>query len=200
MGRILRVKVNWTGFVGSPGYTNFHFEPVPESDPVTQATVDAAVAKVQAFITSVKGNLPPVVSTGIDAAVAEIDEVTGDIQTFWNAVVTAPAPGTMAGVYAAGTGCCISWSTGGVRNGRRVRGRTFIVPLSGGAFATDGTIDTGSLASIRTAATTLTTDSNGVRLVIWAKTPGAIIPDGGAYDVIGATVNDKAAFLSSRRD
>jgi hypothetical protein len=199
MGRLIRVKVNWTGFVGSPGYTNFHFEPVPESDPISQATVDSAVTKVSTFLTAIRPYLPLVVTTGIDPAVAEIDEQNGEIQTYWNATPPAATAGAMTGNYTAGAGFCVNWATGGVRKGRRVRGRTFIVPIGSTSMDTDGTFNASHLTAWRTAANALHVDSNGVRLVVWAKTPGAIIPDGGAYDVVTASINDKVAFLTSRR-
>ena len=200
MGRIIRVRINWTGFIGGPGYTNFHFEPVPEGDPITQATVDAAHTKVQTFMLVLKGYLPVNTTISVDPVVAELDEQTGKIEAFWNIVAPTVQIGTMAGAYTAGAVVCITWSTGGVRKNRRVRGRTFLVPVGGATFQSDGTIDNASLTAIRNAANALHVDSNGVRLVVYARTPGAIIPDGGAYDVITANINDKPAFLTSRRD
>lgn len=200
MGRIIKLRVNWTGLQGGNGYSNFHFEPVPEDDPITQATVDAAVAKVQPFLTSIKPYLPSYCTTGIDASVLELDEQTGNIEAFWNATPAAPAAGTsVSGSHSAVSGLCINWGTGGVRKNRRVRGRTFIVPLGASGLDTNGTIDNTALGVIRTAANALHVDSNGVRLVIYARTPGALIPDGGAYDVISSTINDKPAILTSRR-
>lgn len=201
MGRIIRIKVNWTGLQGGNGYTNLHFEPIPESDPISQTIVDAAVTKVQAFLTSCKPYLPPYCFTGIDAQVTELDEVTGAIQAFWTATPAAAVAGTSVnGSHSAVSGLCINWSTGGVRNSRRVRGRTFIVPLGASGLDVNGTIDNTALGNLRTAATTLAVDSANVRLVVWVR-PNPVIPiDGGAYDVVSASISDKAAYLTSRRD
>lgn len=200
MGRIIRVKVNWTGFVGSPGYTNLIFEPTVESDPITQTLVDAAVTKVQTWVSSLRLDLPPAVVTGIDPQVAELDEQTGEIVGFWNATVSAAAPGTSATTtFTSGSGFCISWSTQGVRKGRRVRGRTFVVPIAGNMYEADGSLNNARLTAWKTNADVLAGDANGIRLVIYARTPGAIIPDGGAYDVISSTIKDRPAFLTSRR-
>jgi hypothetical protein len=199
VGNFIRVKVNWTGFVGSPGYTNFNFEHINDG-PWTQPEVDAAVAKVQTWLTANLTYLHTSVVTGIDSAVSEHDEQTGDITSFWNAFTVAPRPGTSAATqFTSGAGYCISWTTGGVRNGRRVRGRTFFVPLAGNAYAADGSLDNASLNAWKTAATALTGDSDNVRLGIFAHTPGSLIPDGGVYDVIGANIKDRPAFLTSRR-
>lgn len=200
MGHIIRVKVNWSGFVGAPGYTNLYFEPVPESDTITQPTVDAAVGKVQTFLGTWRQWLPTVVTTGVDSTVEELDEVTGALIGFWSATVAAPAGGSGSTAFASPAGACISWGTQGVRNGRRVRGRTFMVPLASSAYDTDGTIHGTHLPVMRTAANTLHVDSNGARLVVWARPNGSIIPDGGAYDVITANITDKVAMLTSRRD
>lgn len=200
MGRIIRVKVNWTGFVGSPGYTNLHFEPTVESDPITQTLVDAAVAKVQTWLTAMKVYLPPAVVTGIDPQVVELDEQTGAIEAFWSVVPSAASPGTNTNLnFTSGAGMCITWGTGGVRKGRRVRGRTFVVPISHGSMESDGSLVNGHVTSWQGFANTLAGDSNGIRLVIYARTPGAIIPDGGAYDVTSVSIKDRPAFLTSRR-
>lgn len=200
MARIIRVRINWTGFSGGPGYTNLYFEPTVESDPITQPIVDAAVTKVQTFLTSWRPYFAPTVFTGVHAQVDEIDEVTGGIEAFWTATPTAAAGGTGSTGFSSASGACISWSTGGVRNGRRVRGRTFMVPLSSNAYDTDGTIHGTPLPIMRTAATTLTDDANGVRLVVWARPNPALPITGGAYDIVSATVSDKVAVLTSRRD
>lgn len=200
MGRIIRVKVNWSGFVGAPGYTNLYFEPVPESDVITQPVVDNAVSKVQTFLGTWRQWLPTVVTTGVDSTIEEIDEQNGALQGFWSSTVAAPAGGSGSTSFASPAGACISWGTQGVRNGRRVRGRTFMVPLASSAYDTDGTIHGTHLPVMRTAANTLHGDAGGSRLVIWARPNGGIIPDGGAYDVITANITDKVAMLTSRRD
>lgn len=195
----IRIKINWTGFVGSPGYTNLNFERINEGA-WTQPDVDAAVTKVQTWLASVRLIQPPVVISGIDPAVSEHDEQTGDIVSFWTATPAAAAAGTNVGTaFTSGTGYCINWQTGGVRNGRRVRGRTFVVPITGSMYESNGSFINAEVASWRAQAITLASDTNGVRLGIFAHTPNALIPDGGIYDVTGVSINDRPAFLTSRR-
>jgi hypothetical protein len=75
-----------------------------------------------------------------------------------------------------------------------------MVPLGTNAYDTDGTLTATALAAMRPAAVALAGDSGGSRFVIWAR-PNDVIPvDGGAYDVITATIQDKVAVLTSRRD
>lgn len=195
----IRVKVNWTGFVGSPGYTNFNFEHIVDGV-WTQPEVEAAVVQVQTWLTAQRPFLPAAVVTGIDAAVSEHNEQSGEIEAFWNVTPAAPAPGTSpASTFTSGAGYCIAWTTGGVRNSRRVRGRTFVVPISTNEYEADGSLKNASLVTWKNAAVALAGDANNVRLGIWAHTPGALIPDGGIYDVIGVNVKDRPAFLTSRR-
>ena len=195
----IRVKINWTGFVGSPGYTNLNFEHIVDGA-WTQPEVDAAVAQVQTWVTAQRPFLPPSVVVGIDPAVSEHNEQTGDIENFFTATPAAAAAGTSTSTtFTSGAGYCISWSTGGVRNGRRVRGRTFVVPIASSQYETDGSLLNASITTWRNAANALATDANNVRLGIFAHTPGAIIPDGGIYDVTSVNIKDRPAFLTSRR-
>jgi hypothetical protein len=200
MGNILKVVTNWTGLQGGNGYTNLYFEPIPEAGPVTQAMVDAAVAKVEAFFTAMKFYRPPGTFTQVDPAVQEIDENSGEIRAFWGATTLAPAAGTAANApHSAVAGACINWTTANALNGRRVRGRTFFVPLASAALDVNGTIDNTALTAMRGHAATLHADGTNVRLVVWHR-PTALGIDGGAYDVIASNISDKTAILTSRRD
>jgi len=200
MASIIRVKVNWTGFIGSPGYTNLFFE-TTAADDWTQAYVDVAVAKVDTFLGAFPAFLPTGLSAAIDPTVAQLDELTGAMQSVWGVTPPAARTGSSATAYGAGSGLCVTWISGDVRNGRGVRGRTFIVPLAGAGYDNDGTIYGTLLTNARTAATALHQDTNGARLVVWHRNPtGQIIPEGGAFNIIASNVSDKAAQLRSRRD
>ena len=204
MASIIRVKINWTGFPGGPGYTNLHFEPVTEGA-ITQAVVDDAVAITQTWIAAFRPDMPSSVTTGVDPTITELDEQFGSITHFWTATVAAPAAGPSNGVYAAGSGVCVNWGTDGVWLGRRVRGRTFIVPIGEPGLATNGSLNDTRLAAWRTATATFAGAANQARLVVWRRPtivvpPGEPLGDGGAYDVNSSFINDKVAQLRSRRD
>jgi hypothetical protein len=177
-----------------------HFEPVAGGD-ISQPIVNDARDILQTWITSWRPNLPTPVSVGIDPNVEEIDENHGNIEAFWTTTVAAPAAGTTSGSYAGGVGACVNWYTDGVSNGRRVRGRTFIVPVGGGTLDSDGTLTAGALGAWRASTATLVAASNLARLVVW-KRPNdpPLFINGGAYDVNSFTINDKVAVLRSRRD
>lgn len=102
----------------------------------------------------------------------------------------------------AGVGLCISWKTTlATRSGR---GRTFLAPLRTSQYGPDGTIEDAHLAAVRAAATTLvgssTADLNGAVCIVGLKNKGR--PEDGylARDIVASTINDKVAYLSSRRD
>lgn len=200
MARIIRLKINWTGFVGSPGYTNLHFETV-DGSAWTQAAVNDAVAITQTWLAAFRPDMPTNCLTGVDSTIAELDENHGNIEAFWTATVTAPAAGAASGQYAGGSGVCVNWGTDGVWGGRRVRGRTFIVPIGILGLQSDGTLDGNRLTAWRAASNTFAGAANLARLVIWRKpSDPPLYINGGAYDVNTATISDKVAQLRSRRD
>lgn len=199
MAELLRVTVNWTGFVGGPGYTNLHFAD-ETGIPLTQGTVDGAVTKLDAFLDSWVAVIPTVVNFTIRPDVEIIENTSGAILRYMTATPDGTRVGTSSGTYVAGTGACVNWYTEGVRNGRRVRGRTFMVPLGFQAQTLDGTIDDTRLATMRAAAAALRSPSGEGDLCVWSRptTPGGT--DGAHYKVTASTVNDKMAQLRSRRD
>jgi hypothetical protein len=200
MANILRIKINWSGFTGGPGYTNLHFEPTA-GGAIDQTVVDSAVNKAAFFLSPWRAYQPLNLSTSVDTAVAEIDENSGTIQNYWTGPTVAPGLGASSGVYAAGSGACISLYTADVRNGRRVRGRIFMVPLGNAALEADGTINSGALTAMRSSAATLIDELDPARLTVWVRPFGFPIEiNGGAYNVTSYSIKDKVAQLRSRRD
>lgn len=194
---MLRVVAQWSGFTGAPGFSNFYFAGPGE----TAAAAQAAANDVRTFFAALINDLPAGVTITVSPIVAVInpgDGVLSDEIT----VATAPASvvGTGAGAYAAPVGAVVNWRTSTVVAGRRLRGRTFLVPLQGGSFQTDGTLATGALGIIRGAAATLATVNTGapIELVVWHR---PVNNAGGSTAVVTSSfVPDKAAVLRSRRD
>jgi hypothetical protein len=199
MTQMLRAKLNWTGFTGAPGYTNLFFRDFTEG-PVTQEMADGAKTKLTNFMASLGTRLPSTVTLSLDSTMDIIEDTTGQLQGFMTIVPPAATVGSVAGAYSAASGACITWNTNGVRNGRRVRGRTFIVPLGGTIYDTDGTIATTHLTAFRTAATDLTAASGAGDLGVWARPSAPGASDGAWWVATGGSVRDKVAVLTSRRD
>ncbi len=104
---------------------------------------------------------------------------------------------------------CVHWITQDYRNGRRVRGRTFMVPLAAVAFDGTGTLNNSMISTLSTAATTLLTREDLQlsifrRPVMAEKTATAPDPlvaiDGSQHRVTAARISDKGAYLTSRRE
>ena len=199
MPEILRVKYNWTGFVGAPGFTNLYFSEFNETG-YTQEHADGAAAKAQTFLAGIQGFLPAAVTTQQDPIVDIIQSDTGDLVGFFNTTVAAAQPGLTAGPYSAASGACISWGTNGVRNGRRVRGRTFIVPLAATQYDATGSILDPNLALLRGHANDLIGAGGTSDFGVWSRPSAPDATDGVWYPAQTATVKDKVAILRSRRD
>ena len=191
---IHRVTARWTGFQGAPGYTTFHFEPFTGGG-------DAGIerGRVRAFF----AELDQLIGTGATITVLPtveiIDETTGVLTGYIEddtelAPVTAPTSGTSVG----SAGAVINWQTSTVVNGRRLRGRTFIVPMRTVAFDTDGTLASNAITALNAAAEAITDSQFESNLVVWSRPSNG--GGGTVGPVTGYRIPDMAAVLRSRRD
>lgn len=200
MADMAKVTINWTGFPGGPGYTNLFFRDFAGGGAIDQTIVDGAVTKADAFLVAIRPLIPTTVTVGVNPTVEAIEETDGSLQAFFTGTPSAAAVGSGGTSYVGPAGACISWYTNVVRNSRRIRGRTFIVPCSTGTFDTDGTITSTRMANIATAANGITNPAGAGDLGVWARptAPGA---NDGIWAVAATwQAKDKAAVLTSRRD
>lgn len=189
-----RVVLSWAGppITGS-AVTVLHFagdaQPAPPVAAIKTALTNAAVV------------LPTNVTITVPNSGDTIEDTTGALLSVWSATGGGTVTGGTNGVVAAGVGACIGWTTGGIVNGtkgpRKLRGRTFIVPLVTSGYAADGTLDTATLGALQTLANAL--QASGP-LAVWHRPLSAGAANGGSYGVIANKVRDKVAYLSSRRD
>lgn len=196
---ILRVKVKWTGGPGGPGFTNFHFNEFVEGDQ-TQANADGAVSKTDAFISNWQSSLPTSITIAVDPIVDVITAEDGKLKSFFTTAPAAARVGTGTGAYSAASGMCFNWYTNGVRNGRRVRGRTFVVPIAGNAMDTNGTIDNTKVTGLRTVAATFISSTGSGDFGVYSRPSAPGATDGVWYPATSFTLPDKVAVLRSRRD
>jgi hypothetical protein len=195
MPLIYRYKAIWSLPTGGPGVTTlFAFPDTTEqvfADSVRAFLLDAVAT------TTLANYLPSAVSIQCDSIVDNIEVTDGTLQS--SVPVTPPLiiTGTGTGVYSAPVGACITWLTGLVHQGRRVRGRTFLVPLHTSAFENNGSLDPNFVTQARTAAAAYI--ASAANPCIWAR-PDPGTTNGAAFTVAAGTVVDKAAVLTSRRD
>lgn len=200
MASIVKVKARWAGFIGSPGWSNFYFRDFSAGEPVT-SDAQGAVDKTNVFFGAIKALFPTVVNFTVQPDVEVIEETTGELKN----ILMVPAPTAIVGTaaaagYSAASGAVVTWRTNGVRNGRRIRGRTFLVPTANIAYDLDGTLQASTINTLTTAAATFSSATGTPDLGVWARPSTPVATDGIWYAVSGATVPDKAAVLRSRRD
>jgi hypothetical protein len=209
MAEILRITARWNGFQGAPGYTNFHFREFSAGLDQQQYAAQAA-DRVAIFFNECRTLLPAGVQIQVQGEAALIEETNGEMQDIIG--FTPPAliltPGTNLDGYAAAVGAVITWRTRVVRKGRRIKGRTFIVPLKGDAYGSDGTLSLDTVGQLNTAANNLNDDTKQPDFGVYARPTRTKNADGSvsvANDGLWASVEshsvpDMGAVLRSRRD
>lgn len=159
------------------------------------------VAAIQAAFQARSSLFPAGTTITVPASGDTINDTTGALVGGWSVASTNTATMDGAAAAAAGVGACITWTTGGIVSGkkgpRRLRGRTFLVPLSTTTYEANGTLTSGALSGLQALAAALMASGP---LGIWHRPTSIGAADGNSYGVQSSRVRDKVAFLSSRRD
>ena len=194
MATIVRLQAVWSGFQGAPGYT--HWYGISDGD--SAAAANGLGTRMRAFFDAIKGFIP----SGADVKVQRLYQVINDLNgNITSEGLLAADPlvvnGAASGGYAAPAGVCVNWETGAFNgNGRRIRGRTYLVPLAQITEA-DGSVTSAALGTITSAAGAAVGGTGS--LGVWTRpSPGG--SDGTFNLAISALVKDKVAVLRSRRD
>ena len=197
---MLRVTARWSGFQGSPGYSNFFFAS-DQGDFHNNEAADACADKVDSFFGACAALFPNVFRISTLSDVDEIDSATGELLGTYSAGARGAVSGTAAANGFSGTsGAVVTWRTAGVRNGRRVRGRTFLVPTANIAYDIDGTLQASTVNTLGTAAAAFITPFTNYQAGVWARPTSSTATDGVWHPMSTASIPDKAAVLRSRRD
>lgn len=207
MTTMYRIRSVWTGFTGAPGYTNLFWTTTDPLGAGAQVAADAT----RLFWNAIRSALPAVVTIQVESAVALIEDVTGEQQ---DELTLGTAPAAVGGIlserFASPAGCTVTWNTATFLQGRKVKGRTYLVPMTSSAFQNNGTIDDAIRTTIQTAADALISGPGG--FVIFARPrpaqtaaespTGVARPArvGASAGVTSARVADKSAVLTSCRD
>jgi hypothetical protein len=197
MVNIARYRAAWTGFAGAPGVNTFYC-----------LRPDEFQGHLSPFYEAFLGHLPNDVHIALENSGDMIDPLNGQLMSSWSTSVASPKQGSNSGNAAAPAGLVVTWLTGDILDGTRLRGRTFIVPLAVDAYAQDGTLSDGMLTIAQNAADDLVTAANG-NFCVWhrprpfraATSKLKELPaHAGGYSVVtGARVSDRVAVLRSRR-
>lgn len=189
-----QLTARYNGFTGAPGWVRMKF-----LGSLNVADANTAAANFRALILGWNAYMPTGSSMTWDSAVALYDDAGAQTGEITLTAVPAAVSGSSNVAYAGGSGAVINWTTGAFHLGRKVRGRTFAVPLTSAAFQTDGTLISAAQTAIQSAAQTFATSSPTP--VVFSEKPNG---SGGVSSltavVTGATVPDRSAILRSRRD
>lgn len=187
-----QIRCVWTGWNGAPGYTNFYIDSI---DPT--ACQDMATA-AHTFFDAIKGQLPTSVRVNFPTDVRQVDGATGDL----GAVVTLGTPpaevvGLGTADFNAAAGASVTWLTVTPAASRLVTGRTYLVPMGGNFYESNGTPITAGLTVVRNAAAALVAAMDPIFCVWRRPVSGA---GGSVAPIVGSRVNDIGVVLKSRRD
>lgn len=187
MANLARVRVSWSGpaVVGS-GVSTFYFD---ESH-------TGFVANLTSFFDGVKSLCPSSVTWSIPNGGDLIDTATGALSGSWVDGSPGLVFGTGSGDFPQGVGGRIRWLTNGIRNGRRVRGATYLVPFINTQFEGANGLKTAALNIMNSVSAGLVSTSAG-KMVVWSPAVGGA--GGQANVVISSDAPDKVSWLRSRR-
>lgn len=189
-----RVVVEWAGpNVVGRAVNVLHFD-------ATESPVPP-VAAIRSAYAGMSAQFPSGVTIRVPGSGETIEDTTGALTGVWSDATPAAVTGGVVPQAAAGVGACVTWNTGGIVTGtrgpRRLRGRTFLVPLANACFDTDGTLTTVARDDIAAFAADMLAAGG---LGVWHRPTTTGGSDGTSYAALSATVRDKVAILTSRRD
>lgn len=185
MSTLNRYKVVWDGVAGLPGVSVFY-----------SLGSGPAGADLKAFFEAIKALFPSGLTWQIPVAGDTIDSTTGQLNGSFTDAGGGTVTSTGSGIWASGTGAYVTWLTNTVYNGRKFVGRTFLCPIFGSAYQSDGTIVNAYVTTIQTAADALVTAGTPV---IYKRPVPFGASNGTFAGITGALVPDKVTSLRTRR-
>lgn len=195
---MIRAYIRWLGAPAGQGVSVLNFDSANLSDEVMGDVAAAIQAAINEWV-------EPIPSSTTLQVVNELElrsDSTGELQLTGTTAVSAATPGEQASAgFAGGVGARVRWNTDGVRNGRRVIGTTFVLPIAGTHYDNLGTLQPTVVTALQTGANALLTAATaaGAPLAVWSKPTSAGAADGVLHQVTTAFVPDQAAWLTSRR-
>lgn len=190
-----RVRATWTNFPGAPGLSTFYL-----------AAGSTNTAPFLTFFTAIKDLFPNTLTVSVPSNGDAIDTATNQIVGGWTGSGGGTTSSTAtANPYSGTSGALVHWNTNAVLNGRRLAGRTYLVPLNQLQYANDGSLSGTCITTIQNAANALITALTPSFTVYGpprdAGTLGPTDPGKAAISspVISATVPDLAVVMRSRR-
>ena len=198
------VRTEWSGTSGGPGLTQFA---AVGGSAMTAGVAQSLVNAARIFWAAQAAAMPDELRLIVSPVVDVYNESDGELTASY---VAAQAPLVVAGTatqgYAGGAGYKVNWNTGVIRNGRRVRGATFIVPAALAIYTNVGEVSGAHQTLVNTAANKLIADftAAGAPLAVWSRPTDATETKparlGALTGVVSGSTAQKSAILRGRRD
>jgi len=180
----------WSTAGGGIGYTVFHFATTVDSNAEAQTIANA----VRAFFQSLVGLFPNEVSINFESEYLNL-AADGTLEAVFAVAPPAQVLGTDTSTYNRAAGVRVDWGTGQIVNGRRLTGRTYLVPVGAGAYDATGLVTSANATAILAAANTLiSATASTAPLAVWSRTHQV------SHVVTTPSVPSKGAILTGRRD
>jgi len=194
---IMRVKAHITGPGGLPGIHTTYWLGA-SSTPVTADAVDVH-GRVRAFWDGVKTLTATGVTITFPGPIDVLDHTNGNLQFTLNGGLPTNVVSTGSSELPKATQLILGYATTLVINGRFLKGRSFIGPLST-ATNTGGSVTAASNVTLLAACAALTSGATASTQVVWHR-PTASNPTAGAVSAVtGYSTNTEFGVLRSRRD
>jgi len=188
MTALARIRVAWTGgAVVGPAVSTFY---ALGDQPAGLQTATGV------YFDAIKAAFPTTVTFTVPNQGELIEDSTGELLDTWTSGSVSTSTGGSSQGFSQGVGIRVVWNTNGVVAGRRVRGSTFLCPIGGPNFDSDGTIVSGTLTAQSAAANAFEENVEG-GLQIWSRPTGS--RPGTSNKVVSATIPDKVSWLRTRR-
>lgn len=194
--RRLQVALSGAGAVGGGVMTFYN----------TAVAATGWPAAVKTFLNSAPLMYPAALNFAVPNTGDVLDVDTGQLVDGWSdGALPTPFAGTNTGDWAAGVGIRVVWNTNVIHAGRRLKGSNFLVPVAGGIFDVDGTVDTATVSQVQTAAAAYISSQPQAAVYSRPKPAGrgknGNLPavTGFFAPILSASVPDKVSWLRSRR-
>lgn len=190
MTQIQRARVVWNGTpVTGGGISNFY----------CATTGDPLITGLKGFFNDLVNVFPSGLTWTVPDGGDLVEDTTGQLAGTWDegAGAGGTVTATNSGTWVQGVGARVVWNTGGMTNGRRVRGSTFLVPLVINGYEGAGAITSAYLTAMSNAAQGLLDMVPTLRVLSPPLTPGG--STGKSSVITTFTVPDRVSWLRSRR-
>jgi hypothetical protein len=193
MASLDRGVVRLTGFPGGDGFSTFYATPG-----------GSFMSALRTFWAAMAPSMGQGITISFPSSGDTIDDTTGHLTGSWSGSTLTDVTTPATAKYASGVGVAINWLSSAIvpigsssKTAHRLRGRTFVVPVTAAAYDGDGTLLSSYLTPIQAGADALVI-AGATFFKVWHR-PAVGASDGMSGQVNAAKIHDRVAFLSSRR-